>query len=74
MAAAESYMVKRRILNLTNCQSCVRVCMSSFGSERSRREGTELSGHESVTFTRLKVTKLSMSFIRVSIKLHRAEI
>ena len=47
---------------------------SSLCSERSRREGTEFSGHESVTFLHSKVTKISMFFIQVSIKSHRREI
>ena len=69
-------MMKRRNLNQTiliDCHSCVRVCVSSFCSEQSRTERTELSGHESVTFMRLKVTKISMFFVQVSIKLHRGE-
>ena len=42
-------------------------------SKRSSREGTVMTNHESVTFIRLQVTKISLFFVRLSIILHRRE-
>ena len=38
------------------------------------RKGTELPDGDTVTLIRLKVTKISMFFIRISIKVHDGEI
>ena len=52
---------------------CVCVCVA-YLQELSWGKGTVLPDRETVTFIRLKVTDISMFFIRLSIKLHGGEI
>ena len=54
---------------------CVCACVCGvLMQQRSWRKGTVLPDRDTVTFIRLKVTEISIFFIRLSIKLHGGEI
>ena len=50
------------------------LVISRIVQQTSCRKGTVLPGRDTVTFIRLKVIKITMFFIRLSIKLHGEEI
>ena len=67
-------MVLYSRLDFTYVSELVVYMCTAYLQQTSWRKGTVLPDRDTVTFIRLKVTKISMFFIRLSMKLHDGEI